>query len=135
MMCTGRSGCERASFSYSFDSNGAYIESQSCFPRALISPRFSSVGVREGFVDSCEATSRGRDPWNALRQLIVRGIPLKLMHFRPTSRISSAVDASVPAFCAEATLWRTDSESGEFRVNVAAVYESRPLSVTGTANV
>lgn len=66
---------------------------------------------------SWEVTAAGRAAWKALRQLMVRGMPLKEMHLRPTSRMSSADEVDE-----EATLWRMGSESGELRVNVAAAW-------------
>lgn len=95
-------------------------------PRFAIESRFWVVGWRDGLVDSFFVTSSGRLAWKALRQLIVRGMPLKLMHLRPTSRMNSAVRVSDPACCEEATLCRTDSESGELSVNVAAACVGRP---------
>jgi hypothetical protein len=45
-------------------------------------------------------------------------MPLKEMHLRPTSRISSAAWTLDPRV--DATLWREASDSGELRVKVAA---------------
>lgn len=71
--------------------------------------------MREGVVRSCDVMVSGRAAWKALRQLMVRGMPLKDMHLRPTSRISSAA-----AGVDEATLCRMGRASGELSVNVAA---------------
>lgn len=76
------------------------------------------MGVRVGSVLSWLVTDSGSEAWKALRLLIVRGIPLKDMHLSPTSRISSATATGWPDD--DATLWRTESESGELRVKVAA---------------
>lgn len=55
---------------------------------------------------------------------MVRGMPLKEIHFNPTSRISSAVAsfgfAMFEGADEDATLCRAESDSGELRVNVAA---------------
>ena len=59
---------------------------------------FCDVGLRLGVVESCEVMSLGSEAWNAFRQLIVRGMPLKLMHLRPTSLMNSAVLTPSP-FC------------------------------------
>lgn len=100
------------------------MESQSARPREVMSPRFWAVGVRLGDVESAEATSGLREAWKVFRQLIVRGMPLKLMHFRPISRMNSAVGTSLPlAPCAaDATRCSAGNESGELSVNVAAAY-------------
>lgn len=51
-----------------------------------------------------------------------RGMPLKEMHLRPTSRMSSAVWTGESAKGeVEATSWRMARDSGELRVNVAAL--------------
>jgi hypothetical protein len=70
-------------------------------------------------------TEAGREAWKALRQLMERGMPLKLMHLRPTSRMSSAVWMGSLGLGLwwpgeDATSWRMVRESGELRVNVAA---------------
>ena len=51
---------------------------------------------------------------------MVRGMPLKDMHFRPTSRMVSAVGVGEEEV--EAREWRIVRDSGEFMVIVAAVY-------------
>lgn len=51
---------------------------------------------------------------------MVRGMPLKDMHFRPTSRMVSAVGTGEDVD--EAMEWRIVRDSGEFMVIVAAVY-------------
>ena len=61
---------------------------------------------------------------------MVRGMPLKLMHFRPTSRISSAAATGVVSGCEAATACRIGSESGELSVNVEAAYQTTEPSVT-----
>lgn len=78
------------------------------------------MGVR----DSGAATESGNPALKALRQLMVRGIPLKLMHLRPTSRMSSAMATlSSVDWEEEVACWkRMPRESGEFMVIVAAVY-------------
>jgi hypothetical protein len=48
------------------------------------------VGVRVGCVVNWLVTDSGSDAWKALRLFIVRGMPLKDIHLRPTSRMSSA---------------------------------------------
>lgn len=53
---------------------------------------------------------------------MVRGMPLKPMHLRPTSRMNSAFWTAESGCLEDATLWRTGRESGELRVNVAAAY-------------
>lgn len=52
------------------------------------------------------------DRWarKALRQLIVRGMPLKAMHLRPTSRMSSAAAIEVEA---------SSSSEGSFEVEAS----------------
>lgn len=107
------------------------MESQSCRPRAPVASMLSGVRPRVGAVDSEAATLRGSDAWNALRQLMVRGMPLKLMHLSPTSRISSAVCVALAPACAAATSNRTGSASGELRVKVAAAY-TRPSAPVRT---
>lgn len=75
-----------------------------------------------GSVDRPRATSSGRLLRNAPRQLIVRGMPLNPMHFRPTSRINSAVSTAV---CwSSMVVTRLNSsfiEAGEFMVMDVAV--------------
>ena len=51
---------------------------------------------------------------------MVRGMPLNDIHFRPTSRIVSAVVTGEEVD--EAREWRMWSDSGEFMVMVAAVF-------------
>jgi hypothetical protein len=64
---------------------------------------------------------------------MLRGMPLKEIHLRPTSRMSSAAATSGRDVLEEeaeawATLWRTASDSGELRVKVAADYPSSGVS-------
>lgn len=98
------------------------MESHNPRPRANASSIFCDVGCRLAFVLSFDVTSSGSDAWKALRELIVRGIPLKLIHFRPTSRMNSAFWTAELGSFDDATWWRTGRESGELRVNVAAAY-------------
>lgn len=101
------------------------MESHSPLPLALTSSMLADVRVREACVDKEEVMLWGRDAWNALRQLIVRGIPLKEMHLRPTSRMNSAVRTCAvweSPRSAEATVCRIERASGELSVNVAAAY-------------
>lgn len=66
--------------------------------------------------------SDGSESWKALRQLMERGMPLKEMHLRPTSRMISAVWTGESAEGeVEATSWRTARDSGELSVKVAAL--------------
>jgi hypothetical protein len=82
-------------------------------------------GVRDGVVDKPLPTSSDSCERKALRQLIVRGTPLKPMHFKPTSRINSAFcTASARGRSALAKEWRAESDWGEFIVIVAAVCTS-----------
>ena len=68
--------------------------------------------------------SEGRESWKALRQFMERGMPLKEMHLSPTSRMSSAVWTGESAEGeVDATSWRMARDSGELRVNVAALCE------------
>jgi len=120
-MCTGRSGCASASLVSSLTSKGSYILFQRARPRARVASMFSAVNVRDGRV------SKPVDPLifapsrKAVRQLIVRGMPLKLIHLRPTSRIVSAADRSVSEEGrSKAICWSLHRDSGEFSVNVAA---------------
>jgi hypothetical protein len=78
--------------------------------------------VREGVVRRSAAQGWWDMPARkAPRLLMVRGMPLKEMHFRPVSRISSAVVRGVREGEREgAREWRARSEAGELRVNVAA---------------
>ena len=92
--------------------------------------RFSGVGWRVGRVSSWVA--HGSDAISArkaFRQLMVRGMPLKLMHLSPTSRISSAAESGVSEAgdCVVATWWRMASEAGELCVNVAAACYRRHM--------
>ena len=117
-MCTGRSGCAVASFSTSLSSKGAYTLSQRPRPRRAVEVTLAWSTTRVGFVARPDVTSAGREARKALRQLMVRGMPLKEMHLRPTSRMISAVSTLDEE--AEATPWRRERDSGELRVKVAA---------------
>ena len=76
-----------------------------------------------GVCDSCELMDSGRLALKALRQLMVRGMPLKLMHFRPTSRMNSAVARlSLADWEVLASWYSSVRDSGEFIVMVVAVY-------------
>lgn len=55
---------------------------------------------------------------------MVRGMPLKDIHFRPTSRIVSAVVTAEVEGWEEAMEWRMRRESGEFMVIVAAAFRN-----------
>jgi hypothetical protein len=104
------------------------MESQRAFPRAEISEMLEGDGVRVGVVESAEEIRSGREDLNAFRQFIVRGIPLKLMHFRPTSRMVSAVWIASFGDCDEVMYsYSAVREAGEFIVIVAAVYQVNPL--------
>jgi hypothetical protein len=82
--------------------------------------------VREGVVERSAAQGwSASEARKALRQLMERGMPLKEMHLRPISRISSAVGRGADDEGEEvvvATEWRMRSEAGELRVNVAAAW-------------
>lgn len=83
------------------------------------------MGWREGLVSRPDWTAGGRASRKALREFMVRGMPLKEMHLRPTSRISSAAwtgDAEDGEDGDEARAWRWVREEGELSVNVAAAY-------------
>jgi len=79
--------------------------------------------VLVGFVESDDTISLGKLALNAPRQLIVLGTPLKPMHFKPTSLISSAVstDCFLSFDLSVARLYSSVRDSGEFIVMVAAV--------------
>lgn len=83
---------------------------------------FSGVGARVGVRVSWAVIVSGRLARKEPRQLIVRGIPLKLMHFSPTSRMSSAVSRDWVGVVVLARLYRAVRDSGEFIVIVAAVW-------------
>lgn len=94
-------------------------------PRALMLSIFCAVGARDARVSNCVASlGWALRTWarNSPSELMVRGMPLKLMHLRPISRISSAAERgdSEEREGSVATLWRTAREAGELRVNVAA---------------
>lgn len=95
--------------------------SHSSLPFFLISGKESNVSSRVGVVLRDEVTEEGRDEMNAPSTLMVRGMPLKDMHFRATSRMSSAVWTGVEVDEEEATECRMVRDSGEFIVIVAAV--------------
>jgi hypothetical protein len=94
------------------------------FPLSATVGRLVGVRMREGVVERSEdqgwcARPDLKDP----RQLIVRGMPLKEMHLRPISRISSAVVSGVSDGVWEgARSCRMSREAGELRVNVAAAF-------------
>lgn len=80
-----------------------------------------------------EATGAGREARKALRPLMDRGIPLKLMHLRPTSRISSAATTGSWLLDEggdedededeEARAWRMGRPSGALRAKSAAAWK------------
>lgn len=54
---------------------------------------------------------------------MVRGMPLKEMHLRPTSRMNSAASRGVRGEGEVEAVWRREGrEAGELRVNVAAAW-------------
>lgn len=80
---------------------------------------------RVGVVDRDVATSEGREAKKAPSVLMLRGIPLKEMHFRPTSRMSSAFWTGVRCVCGFVVLARVKiwcMASGQFRVADTAVF-------------
>src|SRR5690348_2491347 len=93
-------------------------------PRAATSATLEGSTARDGVVARSAAQGWWATPaLKAPRLLMVRGMPLKEMHLRPTSRISSAVASGERLVCAGARSWRTRREAGELRVNVAAACE------------
>lgn len=75
-----------------------------------------------GAFDNADEISIGKPEEKAPRQLIVRGMPLKLMHLSPTSRMSSAAYIFWACELEDvATRCSSSRESGEFIVIVAAV--------------
>lgn len=92
---------------------------------------FEVVTVRDGTEErELDQGFTSRSERKALRQLIVRGIPLKEMHLRPTSRISSARRRGVRGGVREGRVgwgvreeeveWRWEREEGELSVKVVA---------------
>ena len=82
------------------------------------------MSVREERVSSWAINEGSRPARKAARQLMVRGMPLKEMHLRPTSRMSSAASRGVKEESGgeEAVSSREGRDAGELRVNVAAAW-------------
>src|ERR1700761_5347698 len=91
MMWTGRFGWDWPSFASSLSSNGLYTESHRDRPRARLELMFWDVSWRDGGEGIFATISCGNPSRKAPSTLIVLGMPLKEIHFSPTSRIRPAV--------------------------------------------
>ena len=125
------------------------MASQRARPRLFMCSMLEGSGKRVGLVFREDAIDEGSSARKAFNMLMVRGIcneyeytalshasgqmlaPLKPMHFRPISRMNSAIATpSLSGLAVAELLYRAIIDSGEFIVMVAAVempsHDGRP---------